>query len=388
LFQNALKCLPGYHLAILFVGLFIPIASNLLCIEFKNIYLLFLIIFFFGYAVIQNKYQTFKPVYLLLLGLLVFLIPFSYISNEAIPASLLSVILIFIAGILISGLFSEIDYGKLSDWILKIYNFLVMMILIEALLIFLGQTTLLADFFGACGDGIRPYRVLHNRFGELTGIGLSGLNSIFIGPQFASVILSQSIVVNFFSNHKNRYKYMILALSLFFMFPNGTGLLLMAFSFLMILVLSKKVSITHITFLLISIFLFLVYIEKYYYGMLDFLVLGNLEIVSEFDIMKLLFGMGPNYNSLFPNTEISFINYTALLGIIPFGLLILFIIYSAYNGLNKLETYNKPLFASAGVNLLIMLISLLHYDTIFGSGVVLLFLINIAILNIRINSEK
>ena len=377
----------GYLTLFLLVGILSPLLNITYCIKVTKIYVLSFIIFG-AFFVFYRARENYLDRTLVLGSLVIFItaiVSVTFQFNMVLFVRLLSFIIIF--PLVISILNSGVHYAIRA--IHLVYVSLAILILVEYILLTFNFSTTLQSVFFCASEEIRDYRGLHNRFSELTGLKATGLNSIFLGAQFANIILVQSFflsVVLFITQKKHGFRYFILgavSLALLILSPTVTGLIVLSLTSLIFLIIffnyiSQKV----ISFLLFTFFLF--FYAAYWYLMVfhgmtavDILVFQKILEHSEFPVRGILLGMGSEYSANDNSSEIQIVNMVGLYGVIASGVLLYMFISTIYN--RKVVSFSNM---DGKINALLftpLFISLIHYNTFLSSGVYSLTMLHLAI---------
>ena len=175
----------AYLLFFLLIGVLTPLLSSVFCININKIYILSFLIFgaFFVFYRARENYLDST----LLLGSLIILITaivsVTYQLNTILFVRLLSFIIVFplVISVINCGVHNAIRAIHL------VYASLTILLLVEYILLLFDFSSTLKNVIFCESVEIRDYRSLHNRFSELINLGVPGLNSIFLGPQFANI---------------------------------------------------------------------------------------------------------------------------------------------------------------------------------------------------------
>jgi len=377
----------AYLLFFLLIGVLTPLLSSVFCININKIYILSFLIFgaFFVFYRARENYLDST----LLLGSLIILITaivsVTYQLNTILFVRLLSFIIVFplVISVINCGVHNAIRAIHL------VYASLTILLLVEYILLLFDFSSTLKNVIFCESVEIRDYRSLHNRFSELINLGVPGLNSIFLGPQFANIILIQTFFLScvlFIKQKTHGVRYIIVAVVSFVLFlasPTGTGLIVFSLTSFVFLILfpnyiSQKVKI----FFIFALFLF--FTAAYFYlinfhgtDALNIVVVQNILDYSRFPLSGILLGMGGEFQTYFYSNEMHIINMAGMYGIIGSGVLLYMFISTIYNrrvvSLSNVDgKINALLFTP-------LLISLIHYNTFLSSGVYSLTMMHLAI---------
>ncbi len=326
----------------------------------------------------------------LVLGSLIILIAaiasVTYQLNTVLFVRLLSFLIVF--PLVISIINSGVHHATRAIHI--VYASLTILLLVEYILSLFNFSSILQSFFFCESSEIRDYRALHNRFSVLVGLQVPGLNSIFLGPQFANIIVVQTFFLSlllFIKQKANGVRYSIFAaisLGLLILSPTVTGLIVFSLTSLTFLIIfSNYISPRVIVILLFSLSI-LFGVAAYFYLIIfhgfeaiNIIVVQNILDHSRFPLSGILFGLGGQYNTYFSSTEMQIVNMIGLYGIIASGVLLYMFISTIYHrrvvSLSNVDgKINALLFTP-------LLISLIHYNTFLSSGVYSLTILHLAI---------
>jgi hypothetical protein len=314
-----------------------------------------LILLFFLSIIIRGNLLYYKYVYFIYYGVLNYVI-FSSIKKE-----------------------NNFNYFNLK--FISLYKFLLYSLFTEFIFSLIFGAETISNFLTS--DISKGYQQLHSRFlNSLTGTNIfTGLNSLFLGPQAASlIILFMMIIFNPYekSNLLSSRRYFFLALLLFLISPTTT-----IFVLLICLIIFKnlKFSFKNLKYIILAI-LILFSLKSI---LLD-LYLDELSFYFEIYLMPMyayfklnfyyfLFGIPVNsdISDYTINHEWGLFETLILSGFFPIFLFIIVLIFTFYKYKNISYKFNFKsnkfyLVQSSIVILVLSFFSLIHYASIFNPG--------------------
>ena len=376
----------SYLLLFVLIGIITPSLNNVSCVNINKIYIISFLVFG-AFFVLYRARENYLDSTLVLGSLAIFITTYVsviYQFNFVLFVSLLSFIVIFplIISIINSGVHNAIRFVH------SVYAFLVILLLVEYILLTFNFGPSLQDFFFCSSVEIRDYRSLHNRFSELVGLETPGLNSLFLGPQFANIISVQTFFLScalFVKQKTHGVRYFIIAaisLALLILSPTGTGLIVFSVTTIVYLILfSNHISQKVILLLLFVFFLFVA--SAYFYIMtihgtaaIEIVVVKNILDYSKFPLNGVLLGLGGEAATYFSSTEMEIVNMVGRNGIIASGIFLYIFISTIFNRVllfsNMDGRINAVIFTP-------LLVSLIHYSTFLSSGAYSLTMMHLAI---------
>jgi hypothetical protein len=271
----------------------------------------------------------------------------------------------------------------LADVINRAFPIILILILLEYIFLVMGGSSVLQKL--SCdNEALSTYRLLHNITSSALGISyVSGLNSIFLGAQSASLFLVLSIFWFLRKARENAnfrdYLFLIISTILLILSPTVTGAILFLIGCILYIFLfniERKISYKTISIVfsltIISLVFLYFYIDlqhNFYYLMSDTLF-ATFNKFSDFHFTQIIIGAGPAYRDYLISNEIALIALMLMYGIVGFTIfLFLFILLPINIGIN-LERSDRIYI----LIILLLFISLIHYNASIRGGFLFLYI--------------
>ncbi len=375
----------------LLLGVFIPVASNLVCFSLQKYYILGFLGILLLYAIRDPDIFFIKRESFLVFTLLILFFSLFYFVNQRLNLPLAIHTLYLVLAIAVSSLIRSVGASNAYQMIENIYKIIILLLVSEYLLQIFNNQLVFEALSGCGGDGVMlGYRELHNRTSYFLGLDIRGLNSIFLGPQFSSVIAVQFLTVQLHkvinSHHVDRstYYYLFLSLFIFIASPTGSGLLILALSLIYLYFLNYNkisfkwliLSISSIIILLVALFYYLLFFHDGEY--FKNFILDNIIHFSYLSKVDIFLGLGQNYVGSFDSIEVELLNLIAMDGIIIIFILLLYFVNIIFE-FRFVKNERRSLLIKNSLYFLPLLASLMHYDTFLSAGIVTLTIAHLAL---------
>ena len=374
--------------------LLISLVEAYFCVPLKLVSLGFIFLVF-GIAVANSKKIIIEKSDIVIVFLLAFLnIYYALIGFRGLVYFYMTYVL-FLAIILSKVILPNISLKRYLAKINTIYLIVLIGLVIEYLiLIFIGDAIFI-DLFMCSGEtGVRGYIPFHNITSEILPYNITGLNSILLGSQTAPQL---TIIIFIWYLYKYKVNkegvYMALGLLAFFMSilsPTLTSLLLLLTTIVIInlinLISTYKEEIRNYYKVYIAFFItvlsiyILVKLFTYRYSSIaniyELYILENLLPFAYLDLNEVLFGATYERRvELFGVGEIALLDHLLDFGVLGMGV---FYISVFYYIIRALDNRNVMALTPNIFILVIFILGNLHYQVMFGLGVLELFVLHLA----------
>ena len=375
--------------------LLISLVEAYFCVPLKLVSLGFIFLVF-GIAVANSKKIIIEKSDIVIVFLLAFLnIYYALIDFRGLVYFYMTYVL-FLAILLSKVILPNISLKRYLAKINTIYLIVLIGLVIEYLfLIFIGGT-IFVDLFMCPGGstGVRGYIPFHNITSVILPYDITGLNSILLGSQTAPQ-LSIIIFVWYLYKYKVNKEGVYMALGLLAVFmsilsPTLTSLLLLltsiAIIYLINLISTYKEEIRNYYKVYIAFFItvlsiyILVKLFTYRYSSIasiyELYILENLLPFAYLDLNEVLFGATYERRvELFGVGEIAFLDHLLDFGVLGMGV---FYISVFYYIIRALDNRNVMALTPNIFILVIFILGNIHYQVMFGLGVLELFVLHLA----------
>ena len=375
--------------------LLISLVEAYFCVPLKLVSLGFIFLVF-GIAVANSKKIIIEKSDIVIVFLLAFLnIYYALIDFRGLVYFYMTYVL-FLAIILSKVILPNISLKRYLAKINTIYLIVLIGLVIEYLiLIFIGDAIFIDLFMCPGGStGVRGYIPFHNITSEILPYNITGLNSILLGAQTAPQL---SIIIFIWYLYKYKVNkegvYMVLGLLAFFMSilsPTLTSFLLLltsiAIIYLINLISTYKEEIRNYYKVYIAFFItvlsiyILVKLFTYRYSSIasiyELYILENLLPFAYMDLNEVLFGATYERRvELFGVGEIALLDHLLDFGVLGMGV---FYISVFYYIIRALDNRNVMALTPNIFILVIFILGNIHYQVMFGLGVLELFVLHLA----------
>ena len=375
--------------------LLISLVEAYFCVPLKLVSLGFIFLVF-GIAVANSKKIIIEKSDIVIVFLLAFLnIYYALIDFRGLVYFYMTYVL-FLAIILSKVILPNISLKRYLAKINTIYLIVLIGLVIEYLiLIFIGDAIFI-DLFMCSGSstGVRGYIPFHNITSVILPYDITGLNSILLGAQTAPQ-LSIIIFIWYLYKYKVNKEGVYMALGLLAVFmsilsPTLTSLLLLLTTIVIInlinLISTYKEEIRNYYKVYIAFFItvlsiyILVKLFTYRYSSIasiyELYILENLLPFAYLDLNEVLFGATYERRvELFGVGEIAFLDHLLDFGVLGMGV---FYISVFYYIIRALDNRNVMALTPNIFILVIFILGNLHYQVMFGLGVLELFVLHLA----------
>ena len=365
---------------LLVLGILCSLISVLLCRDLTN-YLIIILLFSTFVCILKSTKKFNVPLELFLIISASFLYFCLAIVSEI---SISFGITILLYSFLITTL-SIISYQiDLADVINRAFPIILILILLEYIfLVMLGSSVL--QKLSCNNEALSlQYRVIHNITSSALGISyVSGLNSIFLGAQSASLFLVLSIFWFFRKARENAnskdYLFFVISTILLILSPTVTGAILFLIGCILYIFLfniDRKISYKTVSIVFSLTIISLVFIYFYidaqhnFYYLISDTLFATFNKFSDFHFSQIISGVGPAYTGYLVSNEIALIALMLMYGIVGFTIfLFLFILLPLNIGIN-LERSDRIYI----LMILLLFISLIHYNASIRGGFLFLYI--------------
>jgi hypothetical protein len=403
--QIKLKSFPFYFTCF---TLFLPILNHIVGIELGSAFIFIIFLF----TLIRLKSSTRYPQYFLffsLFWLIILGLHFFFKKNLSVFGYMQSFFYASCFYLILKNLKVKISANDIYKFLRVIYLIILLSLLVELGINLVGKESLLMYFFsGKEGIGLKNYQLLPSRVvAQITGLELNSLNSIFFGPQSASILaLICLLFYNKFEKLYYRGSTLLTIISFgLLIYANTMTASLICIIFLSYFIFFSKFSRLNNSFykfllIFILVFFFTAFINIFFFVIsddvyLDFYLLTWFQPffdLASLDIGKIIFGIpeSAKIENFTISWEFGLIQMIYLVGMLPiifWGTLSLYLVHLTFR-FRKYVTKNNIIhlkifyqLARSGLFvLLVSMFSLFHYLAIFSTGFFQFIGINLAIL--------